>query len=134
MAELARYYGLDPVSLADVANAEGLSLSYLEQVIAPLRNAGLLESRRGAYGGYTLTRAPGDITTGDVIRALEGTIVTVPCLVDNARTPCDREGACATRNVWIEVRSKLVETLDSITLADLVHSEGRCGYEDTLSC
>ena len=128
MAELARYYGQDPVSLSDVADAEGLSLSYLEQVVAPLRKAGLLESRRGAYGGYTLTRDPVDITTGDVIRALEGTIVTVPCLVENAKTPCDREGMCATRNVWVEVRQKLVETLDSITLADLVGSEcaGSC--------
>jgi len=132
MAELARYYGQAPVSLSDVADAEGLSLSYLEQVVAPLRKAGLLESRRGAYGGYTLTREPDDVTAGDVIRALEGTIVTVPCLADNPTTPCDREGACVTRNVWVEVRRKLIETLDSITLADLLTQESTSNCRDLL--
>ena len=130
MVELARRYGGDPVSLSTVAEAEGLSLSYLEQVAASLRDAGLLESRRGAYGGYSLAHAPAEVTAGDVIRALEGTIVRVPCFEERPATPCGREGSCATRNVWLEVRRKLVETLDSITLADLVAGEaGGCCEE-----
>lgn len=120
MAELARYYGEGPVSLAEVSRAEGLSLSYMEQVIPPLRKAGLVESRRGAYGGYTLTRLPAEITVGDVIRAVEGTIVQVPCHTEHIEAMCVREGICPTSNVWAEVRKTLVETLDSMTLADLV--------------
>lgn len=120
MAELARHYGEGPVSLSDVAGAEGLSLSYLEQIVSLLRRAGLLESQRGARGGYVLTREPARITAGDIIRALEGTLVDVPCLSDNVALPCARESCCATRSVWAAVRDKLVETLDSMTLADLV--------------
>jgi len=120
MAELARYYGEGPVSLAEVSRAEGLSLSYMEQVIPPLRRAGLVESRRGAYGGYSLTRLPAEITVGDVIRAVEGSIVQVPCQTDHVETMCLRAGICPTSNVWAEVRKTLVETLDSMTLADLV--------------
>ena len=128
MAELARYYGQGPVSLADVCRTEGLSLSYLEQVISPLRRAGLLESRRGAYGGYKLARQPAHITAGDVIRALEGTLVQVPCLAGHSEMPCAHEGACPTSNVWADVRRKLVETLDAMTLADLI------GREASSSC
>ena len=77
-----------------------------------------------------LAHAPAEVTAGDVIRALEGTIVRVPCFEERPATPCGREGSCATRNVWLEVRRKLVETLDSITLADLVAGEaGGCCEE-----
>jgi Rrf2 family transcriptional regulator, cysteine metabolism repressor len=128
MAELARYYGQGPVSLSEVADAEGLPLPYLEQVVASLKRAGLLESHRGAYGGYELAHAPAMITAGDVIRALEGTIVQVPCLVDAPESSCGRECSCTTRNVWVEVRDKLIETLDSITLADLSGPESSCDW------
>jgi len=119
MAELARYYGQGPVALADVAAAQGLPLPYLEQIVAPLRRAGLVRSTRGARGGYELARGPESITTGDVIRALEGSIVPIRCVNDSLVTPCAREDSCATRSVWEEVRDRLIETLDGITLADL---------------
>jgi len=122
MAELARNYGQGPISLAEVCRAEDMSLSYLEQVILPLRRAGLVLSRRGARGGYALARRPDRITVGDVIRALEGALVQVPCLNEQAESHCIREGICPTRSVWVEVRRKLVESLDSMTLADLVQS------------
>ena len=121
MAELARRYGQGPISLSEVAQAQGISLSYLEQVIAPLRRAGLLVSTRGAHGGYSLARDPGIITTGDVIRALEGAIAPIKCITDEENcAPCAREDICATRSVWEKVRARLVETLDSTTLADLI--------------
>jgi len=119
MAELARYYGQGPVALADVAAAQGLPLPYLEQIVAPLRRAGLVRSTRGAHGGYELAREPGAITTGDVIRAVEGSIVPIRCVNDGHVTYCEREDSCATRSVWEQVRDRLIETLDGITLADL---------------
>ena len=127
MAELARCFGRGPVSLAEVTRAEGLSLSYMEKIISPLRRAGLVESRRGAYGGYTLALPPAHITVGDVIRALEGEIVLVPCQSDRQDTPCQHEGACITVNVWLEVHRSLVETLDSITLEDLLQRAVEAG-------
>ncbi len=120
MAELARRYGQGPVSLAEVAEAQDISLAYLEQIVAPLRRAGLLVSTRGAHGGYSLAQAPVEITTGDIIRALEGSIVPVRCVTEEECSPCERKETCATRSVWEEVRDRLVETLDSTTLKDLI--------------
>jgi Rrf2 family protein len=121
MVELARRYGDGPVSLGEVARVQGLSQGYLEQVVAALRRADLLISRRGAAGGYILARGPGAITVGDVIRVLEGEIVPMTCVTDadTCAPPCAREGQCATRDVWLTVRMQLERTLDSTTLADL---------------
>lgn len=122
MVELARRYGDGPVSLGEVARVQGISQGYLEQVAVALRRAGLLNSRRGAAGGYVLARDPDVITVGDVIRVLEGEIVPMSCVTDHdARAlPCAREGQCTTRDVWLAVRMQLEKTLDSTTLADLV--------------
>lgn len=122
MAEIARNFGSGPVSLSAVAEAESLPPAYLEQIVVPLKKEGLLLSQRGARGGYELARDPQEITVGDVIRAVEGSIVQIPCLPDTNSSCCAREVACVTRNVWAEVRRKLIDTMDSITLADLVHT------------
>ncbi|MBC7251421.1 MAG: Rrf2 family transcriptional regulator [Anaerolineae bacterium] len=119
MVELAQRYGSGPVPLSEVAAAQEVSLPYLEQVVRPLRRAGLLTSTRGASGGYTLARPPDQITVGDVIRVLEGAIVPIRCVTDQSCSPCTLEGHCATKSVWEIVRDRLTETLDSITLADL---------------
>jgi len=116
MVELSLRKDQGLTSLKDVAHAQDISLSYLEQIVAPLRRAGLLRSVRGAHGGYRLGRAPEDITAGDVLRALGGALVPVSCLADGV---CQRESSCATRAVWQTVHNRLTETLDSITLAEL---------------
>lgn len=124
MVELARRYGDGPVSLSEVAETQGLSQGYLEQVVAPLRQSGLLKSWRGAAGGYALARIPQTITVGDVIRILEGEIVPMTCVTDEeaCAPPCAREGQCATRDVWLTVRAELERTLDGTTLADLIRA------------
>ena len=120
MVEFARRYGDGPVSLAEIAEVQDISMSYLEQVVAPLRKAGFLESRRGAYGGYSLRLPPENVTAGDIIKALEGPLVPIKC-VDRAGSAegCVREGRCAVRTVWRKVHDRLEEALDSMTLADL---------------
>ncbi|WP_308634701.1 cysteine metabolism transcriptional regulator CymR [Paenibacillus silvisoli] len=111
MMELAAKFGEGPTSLKSIAERNHLSEHYLEQLIAPLRNAGLVKSIRGAYGGYILSRDPQEITSGDVIRILEGPI-----------SPVDftEEDDPAKRHLWLRIRDSIAEVLDSTTLADLV--------------
>lgn len=118
MAELAARYGERPVPLSEVADAQGIALATLEQIVAPLRRSGLVISTRGATGGYTLARPPTEMTVGDVLRALEGGLVPVPCL-DPGGERCERAQRCTTRPVWALVRDRLVETLDRLTLEDV---------------
>jgi Rrf2 family cysteine metabolism transcriptional repressor len=119
MSEFARHYGQGPLSLTEVAKRQGISQAYLEQIAIDLRRAGLLHSKRGAQGGYYLARAPEAMTAGDVIRALEGSILPIQCVAQQKCMPCSLEDGCSARGIWEEVRDRLVETLDSIVLADL---------------
>ena len=119
MGEFARHFGQGPLSLSEISTRQGISQPYLEQIAIDLRRAGLLYSKRGAQGGYYLARSPEETTAGDVIRAVEGTILPIQCVADHKCSPCPLEEHCSTRGIWELVRDRLVETLDSITLADL---------------
>jgi Rrf2 family transcriptional regulator, cysteine metabolism repressor len=99
MVEFARRYGDGPVALNEVARVEELPLPYLEHIVAALRRAGLLQSVRGAHGGYMLTREPASISIGDVFRAVEGSVMTLDC-TSAAGPPCARGLLCATRSFW----------------------------------
>lgn len=115
MIELAKKHGEGPISLKTIAQTNDLSEHYLEQLIAPLRNAGLVRSIRGAYGGYVLADIPSKITAGDVIRVLEGPITPVEGIEDEEP---------AKRELWIRIRDAIKEVLDNTTLDDLAkHSE-----------
>jgi len=118
MVELARHYGCGPVPLSKVSDAQGLPLPYLERIAASLRQAGLLESVRGVHGGYLLARTPAQISVGDIFRAVEGSLMSLDCMREDAC--CDREAICATRSVWAGVSVRLKETLDSTSLADVL--------------
>lgn len=117
MTEWARRYGEGPVSVAEVADAEGLPVPYLEQIIPSLRESGLLLSTRGARGGYTLARPPREVSVADVIRALEGEVVSLRCA--DADVSCARLDQCAARTVWEHVNTLVVSALEHTTLADL---------------
>jgi Rrf2 family cysteine metabolism transcriptional repressor len=125
MSEFARHFGQGPLSLTQVAARQGISQPYLEQIAIDLRRSGLLLSKRGAQGGYYLARAPEATTAGDVIRALEGSILPVQCVAEQKCVPCSLEDGCSARGIWEQVRDRLVETLDSITLANLVQMDER---------
>jgi Rrf2 family cysteine metabolism transcriptional repressor len=121
MVELARFYGQGPLPLTEVSRLQNISLAYLEQIVAPLREAGLVVSTRGAHGGYHLGHEPQAITVGDVLRALEGPIAPVQCVSEvRQANRCEREEVCLTRIVWEKVRDSIVTALDSTTLADLI--------------
>lgn len=112
MMELALKFGEGPTSLKSIAEKNGLSEHYLEQLIAPLRNAGLVKSIRGAYGGYILSREANAITAGDIIRVLEASI-----------SPVDftEEDDAAKRDLWLRIRDSIADVLDSTTLYDLIN-------------
>jgi Rrf2 family cysteine metabolism transcriptional repressor len=125
LVELARRDGDSPVSLSDIAEADGLPLAYLEHLMARLRKAGLVESRRGARGGYLLARPAGDITMAEVVEALEGSIAPIECITEGAdgKLVCARESdpdhICPTKLLWTRVRGSIVNTLQETRLSDL---------------
>lgn len=110
MIELAKKHGEGPISLKSIAKTNSLSEHYLEQLIAPLRNAGLVRSIRGAYGGYVLGNEPSKITAGDIIRILEGPISPVEVIEDEEP---------AKRELWIRIRDAVKNVLDNTTIEDL---------------
>jgi Rrf2 family cysteine metabolism transcriptional repressor len=124
MAHLAKSDGDGPISLGSIADAEGLPLAYLEHLVQRLRKAELVESRRGAHGGYTLARPAADITMAEVVSALEGDIAPIECITADAEgvLTCAREGAapCPTKLLWTRVQGSIVRTLNDMTLDDLV--------------
>jgi Rrf2 family transcriptional regulator, cysteine metabolism repressor len=124
MAHLARRNGAHPISLGSIADSEGLPLAYLEHLVQRLRKAGLVESRRGAHGGYSLARPAADITMAEVVAALEGDIAPIECITADADgvLTCAREGAapCPTKLLWTRVQGSIVRTLNDMTLDDLV--------------
>lgn len=131
MYDLALHYGQGPISLKSVAQRQGISEHYLEQLMGTLRKAGYVKSVRGAQGGYTLTKEPEQITVGDIIRIMEGPIAPVDCLLSGQQGNdyCDRAGICVTRGVWAKVRDSISYVLDSISLADLCREEKLQGDE-----
>ncbi|WP_026693816.1 cysteine metabolism transcriptional regulator CymR [Peribacillus kribbensis] len=122
MIELARKHGEGPTSLKAIAQTHDLSEHYLEQLIAPLRNAGLVKSIRGAYGGYLLGRDPEDITSADIIRVLEGPISPVEGIEDEEP---------AKRELWIRIRDAVKNVLDNTTLKDLADYSEDNGQADS---
>ncbi len=123
MVYLARHYGASPSSLTEVSQSEGLELQqqYLEQLVRALRQHGLVESTRGAHGGYKLSRPPEAMRMSEILRALEGPIAPMICATEGEmETICDRLDGCSTHFLWAKVRDAVTQALDSITLADLL--------------
>src|SRR3954447_23836725 len=130
MVELGRQTGERPVALSAVAHAERLPLSYLEHLVAKLRNAGLVTSTRGAHGGYRLARAASEITMDQVVEALEGQIAPMECFHETpeGKVLCSHESdgdqACATKLLWTRVQGGVTKALAGTTLAELVEFSG----------
>ena len=111
-----------PVPLRTIAERQGISESYLEQVFALLRKAGLVKAIRGSYGGYVLTRPAQQITVGEVLQALEGPLTLANCATEGT-LECDKMDSCLTMSFWKELSAKMDEVLSTTTLQDLVKKE-----------
>jgi Rrf2 family cysteine metabolism transcriptional repressor len=126
MVDLARHYGQGPRSLNDISTEEQLPLPYLEQLVKLLRDKGLIMSTRGAHGGYQLSRDPLQIHMIEIIRVLEGPIAPMICAADGeTELICDRLDCCSTKYLWAKLRDVLVQTLEQMTLAELVSATAR---------
>ena len=119
MLELALNYNKGPVLLKDISKSQEISLKYLAQLIIPLKIAGLINSSRGAHGGYFLSRAPKDVKLSEIIVAVDGPLNLVEC-VDNPAI-CNRSDFCTTKDIWTEVRNKLSIILESYTLQHMIN-------------
>jgi Rrf2 family protein len=128
-----------PTSLKAIADAEGLPLAYLEQVVARLRKAGLVMSARGAHGGYWLARPPEEIAMDEVVQALEGSIAPMECFVHEhtERVLCshqpDAGRGCATKLLWTRVQGGIIRSLQTTTLAELVEFSRRSERAPTVA-
>jgi Rrf2 family protein len=128
MLELASHYGEGPIELREIAKKEDISLKYLEQVINPLRAAGLVKSIRGSKGGYSLAKPPSQICLYDVVESLEGALNLVECLHDSKA--CARTSLCVTRDIWKEVSDAISKIFYSVTLEDMVNRKKRKEGDD----
>jgi Rrf2 family cysteine metabolism transcriptional repressor len=117
--ELATQPGQGPVQVRSIAKNQGLPVRFLEQVMNALKKAGLVESVRGAQGGYLLNRSPKEISLGDVLEAIDGQMAETRCISDRKKPRCEDAGNCAVQDVWAEVKHSFTGILDSITLQDI---------------
>ena len=119
LIDLALYGEEEAVSIQSISARQQISDSYLEQLVRKLKKAGLVTSVRGAQGGYRLAKPAGEISVGDVLRALEGSIEAVSCGVEN-NANCLGKDLCVARYVWEKVNKSIQETVDSIRISQLV--------------
>jgi len=118
MIDLAQNGGDDFISLKDVSKRQGISVKYLEQIIASLCKAGFVKSIRGVGGGYKLSKSPSEYTVGSILRVTEGCLAPVACLEDE-ENHCPRSESCPTLPFWQGLYKTILEYADSFTLADL---------------
>ncbi len=115
MINLARSEG-EVVSLRSISEKEGISFDYLEKIFSKLEKASLVDSKRGATGGYLLSRPSDKITLKDIFDAVEESIFIVDCIETN----CPRDSGCRASGAWKKVNRKIEETIYSIKLSDLI--------------
>lgn len=124
MIDLAQYSEQETVSISSISLRQGISESYLEQLVAKLRKAGLVRSIRGAQGGYQLAKPSKEISVGDILRALEGNIEAVDCKAFNEQG-CDGADLCVAKYVWQRINESIARTVDEIKLNQLVEESKR---------
>lgn len=123
MQHLADNFGQGPVQLAEIADKQNIPAGFLTVILSELTRFGLVESMRGRDGGYWLALSPIDITYGDLIRIMRGSLALVPCASRYAHEKCKNcleEGDCRTRALMLDVRDRTAELLDSIRLSDRI--------------
>lgn len=118
MFELAKAYGEGPLSIKQIAASQALSEQYLEQIFSKLKNARLVESTRGAGGGYSLGAKPEGISVGMILTALEGELAPAGCVGEDAN--CENMGLCTTHIIWQRIYDGINGVVNAITLKDMV--------------
>ena len=119
MIDLSQHSSDEFVALKDIAERQGISKKYLEQIVPLLNGAGMLSTNRGYQGGYKLARKPKDYTVAEILRVTEGNLAPVACL-DGDPTNCERYSDCLTIGIWEGLYKVITEYLSGITLQDII--------------
>lgn len=123
MQHLADHYGEGPVQLAEIAEKQNIPANFLTVILSELARMGLVASMRGKDGGYWLAVAPVDISYGDLVRLMRGSLALVPCASRYAHEKCKNcveEGDCRTRALMLRVRDETAAVLDQVRLSDRI--------------
>ncbi len=110
-----------PVLVKEIAQRQGMSARYLEQLLLPPKAAGMIRSTRGAHGGFTLARSPSEITLREIVNIMEGSISPTECADDPSI--CPSSSSCVTHDIWVKIKKATDEILESATLQDLVDQQ-----------
>jgi Rrf2 family transcriptional regulator, cysteine metabolism repressor len=121
--ELAKHYGKEPVSAAEIAQIQAIPHRFLELILQGLKDSWQVDSRRGNNGGYVLAVSPESITVGDVIRSVDGSLAPVQCMSDQGKIPCPMNNRCVFAVVWRKAQMAAEQVYDSTTLQDLINNE-----------
>lgn len=128
--ELAKHYGQGPVKIGEVAEAQAIPPRFLEIILGQLKQAGFVQSRRGAEGGYLLVRSPESLAVGEVIRFVDGPIGPVACVAGDPSDRCPLRGSCVFMPMWKKAQRAIAEVYDNTTFRDLldeaVQDRGEC--------
>lgn len=128
VTQIAKTYGGVPAKRKDIAQKEGISDSYLENLLIVLKNIRIVETTRGSNGGYVLCRHPSKITVLEIVEALEGPLNLVDCVSDS--NCCDKSAQCSARMIWEDMSSILRVSLSQKTIQNLVDMENAAQYPD----
>jgi Rrf2 family protein len=123
LSAMARTSDKGAFLIADLARTENIPKKFLESILLTLKNQGVLSSRKGPGGGYSLVKSPASLTIGSVVRAFEGDLAPVQCLSESARNTCQECGSdpsCGIRLVMADVMNAVSSVLDKVTLADML--------------
>ena len=134
LIDLAQYSEIEPVSISSIATRQGISERYLEQLMTLLKKAQLVKSIRGAGGGYVLAKDMNEISVGDVLRALEGSLEPVECAAFSGQDSCEAAGGCVTKYVWQCINESINRTVDEISLKQLVEESKNKSSSVQMTC
>lgn len=130
MVDLAMHEKEGRISIKSISERQNISMNYLEQIIAMLKKEGFVKSSRGAQGGYALSRSPDRISVGDILRALEGDLNPVDCILVNEEKECEASDSCVTKFVWKKISDSINDVVDHITLEDILRENNRRKGDD----
>jgi Rrf2 family protein len=132
---MGKNYGREPMQISRIAAEESIPKKFLEQILLDLRNSGLLYSKKGAGGGYSLIKDPKEIFLVQVLRITGGPIALLPCVSLNFYQRCEEclnEGTCGIRDVFTDVRNASLKILSETSIADVIDRENRLSSLETL--
>lgn len=125
LLELAKIYGRGPVRISEIAEKQAIPPRFLENILNELKSSGLVESRRGAQGGYLLAKGPAEVTVGQIIRLVDGPLDPVKCIGDSNTPCCGLKQGCSLIHLWNRAKAALEDIYDNTTFADLVEEDRR---------